>query len=220
MTKAIAPMYEQLASQYPNAVFLKVDVDKQKPIAAKYKVTAMPTFLVIKESGVVDTMRGADRNGLTAMVSKHASGGGGPSGVEKAKAEGNAAFVAGKYAEAVEHYTRAIGLAPRSAVLYGNRSFAYMKLIKSDDTPKSERQLLRPKAIQDAERATTLDERWAKGWIRMAEALMLAGDEEGMEGVREGTRVEGRVKTLEGAQKAIENAIGLSDGNLKAGEFC
>lgn len=215
-------MYEQLASQYPNAVFLKVDVDKQKPIAAKYKVTAMPTFLVIKDGGVVDTMRGADRNGLTAMVSKHASGGGGggPSEVEKAKAEGNAAFKAGRYAEAVEHYTRAIGLAPRSAVLYGNRSFAYMKLIKSDDTPKRERQLLRPKAIQDAERATTLDERWAKGWIRMAEALLLAGDEEGMEDVREGMRAEGRVKTLEGAQEAIENAIGLSDGNLRAGEFC
>lgn len=183
----------------------------------------MPTFLVIKESGVVDTMRGADRNSLTAMVSKHASGSGEPSGatgVEKARAEGNAAFSAGKYAEAVEHYTRAIGLAPRSAVLYGNRAFAYMKLIKSDDTQKSERLLLRPKAIQDANKATTLDERWAKGWIRMAEALMLAGDDEGMEAVKEGARAEGRLKTLESAQEAIENAIGLSDGTLRAGEFC
>jgi len=46
-----------------------------------------------------------------------------PPEVEKAKAEGNAAFAAGQYAK-VDHYSRAIKLAPRSAVLYGNRALA------------------------------------------------------------------------------------------------
>lgn len=219
--QVIAPLYEELASKYPNAVFLKVDVDKHKPIAAKYQVTAMPTFLVIKESGEVGRVRGADRSALTAMVSSHAStvpssDASKPTEADRAKAEGNAAFAAGRYAEAINHYSRAIELAPRSAVLYGNRAFAYIKLIQSPDTSKKERMALRPKAIQDAHNATTFDEMWAKGWIRMAEALMLAGDEEAMESVVEGKRLEGRMSTLEGAREALEKAIGLSDGNIRA----
>jgi thiol-disulfide isomerase/thioredoxin len=222
--QAIAPLYEELASQHPNAVFLKVDVDKHKAIAAKYQVTAMPTFLVIKESGVADMVRGANRPGLAAMVSSHTSaaapsGSSQPTDAEKAKIDGNAAFAAGQYAKAVDHYSRAIKLAPRSAVLHGNRAFAYIKLIQSSDTPKKERQALRPKALQDAQNATTFDEGWAKGWIRMAEALLLAGDEEAMESTPAAKRAEGRMATLEGAQKALENAIGLSDGNVRAGGY-
>jgi len=92
--QVIAPTYEQLASQYPNAVFLKVDVDRHKAIAAKYQVSAMPTFLVIKQSGVADMVRGADRHALEAMVSKHASAAAPaaplhPTEAEKAKAEGS-----------------------------------------------------------------------------------------------------------------------------------
>lgn len=185
----------------------------------------MPTFLVINENGVADTMRGANPSALAAMVLRHASGAT-PSGasqaagVDKVKAEGNAAFAAGKYAEAIECYSRAIELAPNNAVLYGNRAFAYIKLIKSSETPKEARQAFRPKAIEDAHKATTLDEGWAKGWIRMAEAMMLAGDEEGQESTAEGKRAEGRMITLKGAQEALENAIDLSDGNLRAGEYC
>ncbi|KAM5541766.1 hypothetical protein V8D89_004495 [Ganoderma adspersum] len=220
--KAIAPTFEQLASQYPNGVFLKVDVDKVPPIAQKYQVTAMPTFVVIRETGVVDMLRGADPRGLSAMVAKHASatpasaGPPLPAEAEKAKAEGNAAFAKGEYQNAIESYTRAIDIAPKSAVLYGNRALAYVRLIKSGVPPKEERQKLRPKLVSDAHQATTLDERWAKGWVRMAEALVLACDEEGNEGVKEEKRAEGRRISLEGAQSALENAIGLGEGKVKA----
>ena len=184
----------------------------------------MPTFLVINESGVADTIRGANPSALTAMVLRHASGAtpsgaSQPAGADKVKGEGNAAFAAGKYAEAIDYYSRAIELAPNNAVLYGNRAFAYIKLIKSSETPKEARQAFRPKAIQDAQKATTLDEGWAKGWIRMAEAMVLAGDDEGQESA-EGKRAEGRIITLKGAEEALENAIDLSDGNLRAGEYC
>lgn len=50
-------MYTQLADGFPQSTFLRVDVDKLQPIAQKYKVTAMPTFLAIKQGQVVDTVR-------------------------------------------------------------------------------------------------------------------------------------------------------------------
>ncbi|KAI0747126.1 thioredoxin-domain-containing protein [Daedaleopsis nitida] len=223
--KVIAPVFEQLAAQYPAAVFLKVDVDRLQQIAAKYNVTAMPTFYVIRESGPVDSVRGADSRGLAAMVAKHASsppnmpsGPALPAEAEKAKTEGNTAFARGEYERAIEHYSRAIEVAPKSAVLYGNRALAYIKLIKSGAPTKEERQLLRPKAVKDARQATVLDERWGKGWVRMAEALLLTADEEENESVKEEARQETVKKCLEGVESALENAIGLSEGKVKAGE--
>ncbi|KAI1788098.1 thioredoxin-domain-containing protein [Ganoderma leucocontextum] len=223
--KAIAPTFEQLASQYPYAVFLKVDVDKLPPISQKYQVTAMPTFVVIRETGVADMLRGADPRALSAMVAKHASAPPAPAGpplpaeAEKAKTEGNAAFAAGEYQRAIKSYGRAIELAPKSAVLYGNRALAYVKLIQSGVLPKEERQNLRPMLVSDAIKATTLDERWAKGWVRLAEASLLACDEEGNERVKEELREEGGRKGLEAAQQALENAVGLGEGKVKVGEL-
>jgi thiol-disulfide isomerase/thioredoxin len=37
----VAPVFQRLATQYPEAVFVKVDVDKQQQTAQSYKVTAM-----------------------------------------------------------------------------------------------------------------------------------------------------------------------------------
>lgn len=41
----IAPLFEQLPTKYPKAVFLKVDVDKCAETAATQGVSAMPTFI-------------------------------------------------------------------------------------------------------------------------------------------------------------------------------
>jgi len=60
---AVAPIYKKLAEEHSspsNIAFVKVDVDEQPEIAAKYGITAMPTFLVIKEGKVVETIRGAN----------------------------------------------------------------------------------------------------------------------------------------------------------------
>ncbi|SPO31062.1 related to TRX2 - thioredoxin II [Ustilago trichophora] len=72
--KAIAPIYQRLASQYTNTVFLKVDVDRVQAVAQRYSVRAMPTFLFLKNKSVVDTLQGADPNRLTSLVKQHASG--------------------------------------------------------------------------------------------------------------------------------------------------
>ncbi|KAI5309704.1 hypothetical protein KEM55_002604 [Ascosphaera atra] len=61
--KAIAPAFEQLANKFTKAnevAFLKVDVDAQQSIAARYGVSAMPTFLFFKNGKQTDTVRGAD----------------------------------------------------------------------------------------------------------------------------------------------------------------
>ncbi|KAG8953998.1 hypothetical protein FRC04_000982 [Tulasnella sp. 424] len=68
----IAPVYSQLADEFKTVTFTKVDVDKLQPVAKKYNVSAMPTFVVIKDKKVVGELKGADPRGLRALVVKHA----------------------------------------------------------------------------------------------------------------------------------------------------
>ncbi|MCJ1444613.1 MAG: hypothetical protein MMC23_005115 [Stictis urceolatum] len=69
--KAIAPVFSQLAqaeSKPGKMAFVKIDVDSQQSIARQYGVSAMPTFLIFKNSSVNKTLRGADPNGLRSAV--------------------------------------------------------------------------------------------------------------------------------------------------------
>ena len=69
----IAPAFAALADEYAeSAIFVKVDVDTLGELAAELGVTSMPTFLFFKSGEVIDTMRGADENGLRALVAEHA----------------------------------------------------------------------------------------------------------------------------------------------------
>lgn len=61
------------ALQYPNVVFLKVDVDKVQQVAQRYSVRAMPTFLFLKNKSVIETLQGANPSRLTALVAQHSS---------------------------------------------------------------------------------------------------------------------------------------------------
>jgi len=66
--QAIAPIYKELSEQYGNIVFLKVDVDGNPETAAKYGVSAMPTFLFLKRGDVVDKMMGANPTKLQELL--------------------------------------------------------------------------------------------------------------------------------------------------------
>lgn len=67
----IAPFFKQLSTKYPNAVFLKVDVDKCPGTAAANEVTSMPTFLFFRNRTVLDKMRGANKQGLEDKVKQY-----------------------------------------------------------------------------------------------------------------------------------------------------
>ncbi len=198
LLQAIAPKYSQFAQEHPQAIFVRVDVDAQKNIAAKYQVTAMPTFFAIKSGKPVDSLRGADPYGLKAMVTKHA----GPNPpvpplhpeAEAAKVKGNKAFAAGDWSAAVDAYTEALKHAPKSPQLYGNRSLAYLKM----GSPES-----RPKAMQDALSATDLDDQWGKGWTRLGDVMLAAAELDTMDSQ------EGLLQGLQGAEEAYQKAANL-----------
>src|SRR5260370_15154867 len=70
----IAPKYEALSRQYTNVNFVKCDVDEAQEVAQKYSITAMPSFVFIKNGQKVDLVRGADQRGLENAIKKHSEG--------------------------------------------------------------------------------------------------------------------------------------------------
>ena len=65
----IAPLFKELSEDMPGVVFLKVDVDENPDTAAKYGVSAMPTFIFIKKGDVIDRLMGANPAALQEKCS-------------------------------------------------------------------------------------------------------------------------------------------------------
>ncbi|XP_055626205.1 uncharacterized protein LOC129768520 isoform X2 [Toxorhynchites rutilus septentrionalis] len=82
---------------------------------------------------------------------------------DELKEEGNKCVKAGNFAEAILHYTHAIKLSPNDAILYSNRSLAFLK--------KQQYYY----ANEDADKAIALNPTWAKGYYRKAEVHMSVG---------------------------------------------
>jgi len=68
--RVISPIFEQLASQFPDVDFYKVDVDAQPDIAEAAQVRAMPTFMLFKNSQKVDEFAGANPAELKALLAR------------------------------------------------------------------------------------------------------------------------------------------------------
>lgn len=69
---AIAPVLEQLAGAYKHVTFVKIDVDQQRELASRFRITAMPTFKLLKGGNEVDQLRGASPPQLSQLISRHA----------------------------------------------------------------------------------------------------------------------------------------------------
>ncbi|KAI5701556.1 thioredoxin-2-like isoform X2 [Diaphorina citri] len=66
--KMIAPKIEELASEFPDVVFLKVDVDESEDIAMAYDISSMPTFVFVKSTAKVEQFSGANFDKLRSTV--------------------------------------------------------------------------------------------------------------------------------------------------------
>lgn len=56
-----------------------MDVDQNQAIAQRYGIRAMPTFLFMRKSSILDTLRGANSSKLTQMTQQYIKGGVGSS---------------------------------------------------------------------------------------------------------------------------------------------
>ncbi|CAI2296400.1 unnamed protein product [Caenorhabditis sp. 36 PRJEB53466] len=71
--RIVSPAFEQMSAEFGNATFLKVNVDEARDIAARYAISAMPTFVFIKNGRQVESVRGANVSAIRAAIEKHYS---------------------------------------------------------------------------------------------------------------------------------------------------
>ncbi|CAB3249857.1 unnamed protein product [Arctia plantaginis] len=88
---------------------------------------------------------------------------------EEKKESGNHLYKFKNYKGALTMYDEAIQLCPDNAAYYGNRSACYMMLG------------MYKKALEDAQKAVSLDSTFTKGYIRMAKCCIALGDLAGVE---------------------------------------
>ncbi|XP_059641560.1 TPR repeat-containing thioredoxin TDX isoform X2 [Cornus florida] len=68
----MSPLYTSLAGKQPNVVFLKVDIDEAKDVAARWNISSVPTFFFIKNGKEVDKVVGADKSSLESKIAQYA----------------------------------------------------------------------------------------------------------------------------------------------------
>lgn len=66
--KRIAPYVEQLARKYDNVVFAKIDVDEVPDVASEFHVSAMPTFVFVKNGNEINRFEGANQKQLEESI--------------------------------------------------------------------------------------------------------------------------------------------------------
>ncbi|NP_001281155.1 thioredoxin [Cynoglossus semilaevis] len=69
--KNISPVFEELANQYKNVVFLKVDVDEADDVSTECEINCMPTFLFYRNEKRVHSFSGANSDTLRAAVKQY-----------------------------------------------------------------------------------------------------------------------------------------------------
>jgi tetratricopeptide (TPR) repeat protein len=114
----------------------------------------------------------------------------------RSKVLGNSAFSAGKFEEAVEHFTAAISLEPSNHVHYSNRSVSYAKLGKAHA------------ALSDANKCTRLCPSFSKGWFRLGVANdMLGRYSDAVAALEQGLKIEPGHQQMEAALSRARSLV-------------
>jgi len=58
--KMIKPEYHNLADLYKNVDFYEVDIEKSEDFTKNLEIKALPTFIIVKEGKIIDTIVGSD----------------------------------------------------------------------------------------------------------------------------------------------------------------
>ncbi|XP_021857210.1 TPR repeat-containing thioredoxin TDX [Spinacia oleracea] len=66
--RTISPVYSTLAANYPQVVFLKVDIDEAREVASTWNITSVPIFFFIKDRKEMDKVVGADKRSLESKI--------------------------------------------------------------------------------------------------------------------------------------------------------
>ena len=67
--KMLAPVFEEVAAKYPDATFVKVNVDEEEELARKFRISVIPTLVFVKNGEAVKTTTGyMDADALSALV--------------------------------------------------------------------------------------------------------------------------------------------------------
>lgn len=56
--KTMSPIIEDLAKEYKDVKFVKIDIDKNEELAIKYNVMSIPTMIIMKNGDVIKTFLG------------------------------------------------------------------------------------------------------------------------------------------------------------------
>lgn len=71
--KNLGKTIERISKDYPNVIFLKVNVDQHQTLANKYNVRSLPTLIFFKNGTKVYTERGDVSSSLKSLIQQHLS---------------------------------------------------------------------------------------------------------------------------------------------------
>lgn len=66
--KTIAPQLEKCATDYPDIVIFKINVEENEDIAQEYQIMFMPTIVLIKKNQVIQTLYGSKYEKVVAKI--------------------------------------------------------------------------------------------------------------------------------------------------------
>ena len=70
--KQMKPFFHMLSDSYPSIQFIEIDIEDEsedvQKIVEQFKVTSLPTFVLVKDDVKIGQVVGADRTALVKMI--------------------------------------------------------------------------------------------------------------------------------------------------------